>query len=227
MGYKVKSVADYDAWYRTARGRWIAEQEFSVLLKLFSLTEGQTLLDVGCGTGHFSECFQQQGLHVTGLDPDFAMIEFARAKKSQVHYVEGDARALPFVDNSFDYCCAITSLCFIDEAEKALKEMLRVSRHGVILGLLNRYSILHYQKKQSKSYQGARWDSVSLVNQWCRTINPGLKVDIKSAVLIPSAGILAQLIEKFLPDTFPFASFIAVGVQNKKTDSICTQHYLY
>ena len=211
----MKSAAVYDSWYQSDRGRWIAERELSILLKLFSLKKGQTLLDVGCGTGYFSERFQQQGLQVTGLDPDLAMIEFAKTKESQVKYIEADALALPFADNLFDYCCAITSLCFINEAEKAIKEMLRVSQYGVILGLLNRYSILHYQKKQSKSYQGARWDSISMVNQWCHTINPELKVDIKSAVLIPSAGILARPIETFLPDKFPFASFIAVGIQKK------------
>ncbi len=84
-------------------------------------------MDVGCSTGYFSLRFQQSGLQVTGLDPDVTMIEFAQTKESQVRYIEGDAPALPFADNSFDYCCAITSLCFIAEPEKAIAEMLRVS----------------------------------------------------------------------------------------------------
>ena len=212
----MKNVAAYDAWYQTARGSWIGQQEFSILLKLFRPKAGQSLLDVGCGTGYFSQRFQQSGLEVTGLDPDSTMIEFAKKKEGQVKYIEGDVLALPFTDNSFDYCSAITSLCFVAEPEKAISEMLRVSRHGVILGLLNRHSVLHKQKKHSASYQGARWDMVSEIKQWCRNINPEMKIVIKSAVLIPSAGIIALTLETLLPDYFPYASFLAVGISNSK-----------
>lgn len=211
----MKNATTYDAWYQSARGSWIGEQEFSILLKLFSPKEGQSLLDVGCGTGYFSQRFQQLGLQVTGLDPDPAMIGFAKAKESQIKYIEGDALALPFADNSFDYCSAITSLCFVTEPEKAIAEMLRVSRHGVILGLLNRHSLLHYQKKHSASYQGARWDTASEIKQWCHKIEPEMKTIIKSAVLIPSAGIIARTLESLLPDYFPYASFLAVGIEKK------------
>ena len=34
----------YDVWYQSTRGSWIGEQEFSILLKLFSPKEGQSLL---------------------------------------------------------------------------------------------------------------------------------------------------------------------------------------
>lgn len=212
----MKNVAAYDAWYQTARGSWIGQQEFSILLKLFRPKAGQSLLDVGCGTGYFSQRFQQSGLEVTGLDPDSTMIEFAKKKEGQVKYIEGDVLALPFTDNSFDYCSAITSLCFVAEPEKAISEMLRVSRHGVILGLLNRHSVLHKQKKHSVSYQGARWDTVSEIKQWYCNINPNMKIVIKSAVLIPSAGIIARTLETLLPDYFPYASFLAVGISNGK-----------
>jgi len=150
----------YDAWYQSARGSWIGQQEFSVLLKLFTPNAGQSLLDVGCGTGYFSQHFQQSGLDVTGLDPDSAMIEFAKTKESQVKYIEGDALALPFADNSYDHCSAITSLCFIAEPEKAIAEMLRISRYGVMLGLLNRHSLLHCFKKTArviKAHVGIRF----------------------------------------------------------------------
>lgn len=173
---------------------------------------GQSLLDVGCGTGYFSQHFQQLDLHVTGLDPDLAMIEFAKTKESQVKYIEGDAQALPFADNSFGYCSAITSLCFITEPEKAISEMLRVSRYGVMPGLLNCHSLLHVLKKSSAGYQGARWDTVSEIKQWCDNIKPEVKTIIKSAVLLPSAGILAKTIETLLPDYFPYASFLAIGI---------------
>lgn len=49
----------YDAWYQSAKGNWIGQQEFPTLLKLFTPKGGQSLLDVGCGTGYFSQHFQQ------------------------------------------------------------------------------------------------------------------------------------------------------------------------
>jgi len=65
------------------------------------------------------------------------------------------------------------------EPEKAISEMLRVSRYGVMLGLLNRHSLLHYKKEHSAGYQGARWDTVAEVQQWCRKIKPEVKTMIK------------------------------------------------
>lgn len=78
----MNTPAVYDAWYQSSRGRWIGQQEFSTLVKLFSLKEGQSLLDVGSGTGYFSQRFYQLGMQVTGLDPDVAMIDFAKEKKA-------------------------------------------------------------------------------------------------------------------------------------------------
>lgn len=205
--------AIYDKWYQSARGSWIGQKEFSTLLKLFPLQQGQTLLDVGCGTGYFSRCFQQFGMQVTGLDPDTAMVDFAKSKENQVQYLKGDALTLPFADNSFDYCSAITSLCFVSEPEKAITEMLRVSRHGVMLGLLNRHSLLYLNKKQSASYFDACWDTATEVKQWCSKLKPKVKMMIKSAVWIPSAGILARTLEPLLPEQFPYASFLAVGIK--------------
>ncbi|MCK4865531.1 MAG: class I SAM-dependent methyltransferase [Gammaproteobacteria bacterium] len=206
--------ADYYAWYQSTRGRWIGQKEFSILLKLFTPKAGQSLLDVGCGTGYFSQHFQQLGLQVTGLDPDSAMIDFAKSKESQIKYVKGDAIDLPFADNSFDYCSAITSLCFVADPEKAISEMLRVSRHGVILGLLNRHSLLYYKKNQSAGYLGARWDTISDVQQWCNNIKPDLKMMTKSAVWIASAGIISKTLEFLLPATLPYGGFLAVAIES-------------
>ena len=71
----------YDAWYQSRRGSWMGQQEFSTLLKLFTPKEGQTLLDVGSGTGYFSQRFHQLGWQVTGPDPDLAIIKFCENKR--------------------------------------------------------------------------------------------------------------------------------------------------
>jgi ubiquinone/menaquinone biosynthesis C-methylase UbiE len=65
------NAADYDAWYRTARGAWIGEFECRLLQRLPQAEPGESLLDVGCGTGYFTRRFAaKSGLHVVGLDPN-------------------------------------------------------------------------------------------------------------------------------------------------------------
>ena len=54
----MSNPAIYDTWYQSSKGNWIGQQEFSLLLKLFSPEDGQSLLDVGCGTSYFSQHFQ-------------------------------------------------------------------------------------------------------------------------------------------------------------------------
>lgn len=209
----MKPAAAYDAWYQTPRGSWIGQQEFSTLLKLFNPTRGQSLLDVGSGTGYFSLRFQQQGLQVTGLDQDPAMLAFARAKDSQIEYIKGDAMALPFADNSFDYCSAITSLCFVSQPEQALAEMWRVARKGVILGLLNRRSLLYYMKRNSKGYQGARWDKLENVRQWVDKLDPSANIDFRSAIWLPGGNKFSRLVEKLAPEQTCYAGFLAVVLE--------------
>lgn len=209
----MKTASKYDAWYETPRGAWIGQKEFSILVKLFTPKHGQTLLDVGCGTGYFSQRFLNLGLDVTGLDSDSAMIEVAKSKNSQVKYIEGDALVLPFADNSFDYCSAITSLCFVSDPKKAISEMLRVSRYGVMLGLLNRHSLLYFKKQNSSGYKGARWDTIAEVKQWSKSLDCEVKITNSYAVWIPSGGILARTLEQIIPNNFPYGSFLAIGIK--------------
>ena len=60
----------YDSWYYTARGRWIGETEFRLIMGLLEPESGARILDVGCGTGYFTRRFAGEGYDVTGLDPE-------------------------------------------------------------------------------------------------------------------------------------------------------------
>ena len=62
--------ADYDAWYYTPRGRWIGDTEYALATRLLAPQAGDSLLDVGCGTGWFTRRAAADGLLVTGLDPN-------------------------------------------------------------------------------------------------------------------------------------------------------------
>jgi ubiquinone/menaquinone biosynthesis C-methylase UbiE len=107
-----------------------------------------TVLDIGCGTGHFSRWLSDQGLRVVGVEISPAMLE-ARSRTGGVSYVLGDALALPFADASFDLAVFVTTLEFVNDTGWALREAIRVAKAGLLLGILNRRSLLAVKRKAS------------------------------------------------------------------------------
>ena len=141
-------VRGYEDWYE-GRGRRADLLEKRLLTHLLSdFPEAKTVLEVGCGSGHFTRWFAEQGFHVVGLDNSEAMLAEAR-KRNGVSYVAGDALALPFDDRSFDVVVFITTLEFVADPERALSETARVASKGLLLGVLNRYSLLAVKRKVS------------------------------------------------------------------------------
>jgi SAM-dependent methyltransferase len=61
--------------------------------------------------------------------------------------VQGNAVLLPFADDTFDVTAFITTLEFLNLPRQSLAEALRVSRHGIIAGVLNRWSLLGLQRR--------------------------------------------------------------------------------
>ncbi|CDQ11718.1 Methyltransferase, putative (fragment) (plasmid) [Acidithiobacillus ferrivorans] len=151
-------AAAYDAWYDTACGRWIGMAEFRLLSRLLQARSGDTLLDVGCGTGWFTRRFAEEGLLATGLDPNPDWLAFAQAKgPPAIRWILGDARALPFPDRSFERVVSVAALCFVDDERRAVAEIVRVARRRFAVGWLNRTSLLYRRKGQgggSGAYHG-------------------------------------------------------------------------
>lgn len=208
--------AAYEAWYHTPRGAWIGEHEARLLLALMRPTAGQTLLDVGSGTGYFSRRFAEAGLAVTGVDTDTAMLDYAQAQGGDIDYLEGTAEHLPFTDNRFDYAAAVTSLCFVDKSQTALAEMWRVSRCGVVLGLLNRQSLLYRKKHGKGAYAGARWDRWPKVKRWIAQLEPpSTGYRHRTAIAFPQGGWAAHLAEPLFSGWSPWGGFLAVYIAKR------------
>ena len=104
------------------------------------------MLEVGCGTGHFTRWLADQGLRAVGLDISPAMLAEA-TKRNGVSYEVGSALALPFADRSFDVVAFITTLEFVADPQRALSEAVRVARCGLLLGVLNKHSLLALSRK--------------------------------------------------------------------------------
>ncbi|MEX2467868.1 MAG: class I SAM-dependent methyltransferase [Gemmatimonadota bacterium] len=208
-----RSPEAYAEWYRRPRGAWIGQREFALLRDLLDIRDGEELLDVGCGTGYFTGSFAEAiGGPVVGLDPNVAWVRYARRTNPGPVWVAGIAQALPFADRSFDATVAVTSLCFIKDERIAVREMMRVTRGRIALGLLNRNSLLWREKGRgadSGSYAGARWHTPGEARDLVTDL--GLtNVRVRTAVFHPSGGRASRAIERLVPARLPLGAFLAV-----------------
>lgn len=210
MAGAITNPERYEAWYHTPRGCWIGDREFRLMMDLLQPMAGSTLLDAGCGTGHFSRRFASAGLQVTGLDSDSDTLDYARLQDVTSQYIMGSMLDLPFEDDAFDYCAAVTSLCFMADPEIALKELWRVSRHAVVLGVLNRHSLLYRQKRGRGGYLGARWDTRADIAAWAQGLTSPVCSATGTAIALPGGGGIARVVERLLPMCFPWGGFLAV-----------------
>lgn len=131
----------YEDWY-AGKGRQADLSEKQLLAKLLAdFPQARSVLEVGCGTGHFTRWLAEQKLLSVGLDISEIMLAEAR-RRNGVEYVHGDAQALPFGDQTWDLVALITTLEFVPDPDRAIAEALRVARQGLLLGVLNRWSVL-------------------------------------------------------------------------------------
>lgn len=107
-----------------------------ILAKLPSdfLSDVETVLDVGCGTGVSSDFFAEMGLKVKGIDPSKGLIEQNKTGKSEL--IKASAENIPFEDNKFDLVVSFTAIQNFDDLEKGLLEMRRVGKVKFILTFL-------------------------------------------------------------------------------------------
>ncbi|OPY86896.1 MAG: Demethylrebeccamycin-D-glucose O-methyltransferase [Syntrophaceae bacterium PtaU1.Bin231] len=144
------TAQEYDRWYDTRTGQSHDRAQKGDVLRLLRMPDpGDRLLDVGCGTGHWSRFFASMGYRVFGVDISDRMIAVARAAAHAgcVFHV-ADACSLPFEDASFEVTAAMAVLEFISCREGALDEMARCTKAGgsILIGTLNRLSPLNRQR---------------------------------------------------------------------------------
>lgn len=95
--------------------------------------DGDSVLDVGCGTGVVAQAAHRRvgpGGHIAGVDPNPGMLATARRSEPSIDYRSGVAEALPFADRSFDHTVSQFAAMFFTDRARAASEMARVTVTG-------------------------------------------------------------------------------------------------
>lgn len=130
-------MSDRSMWaggdYDYLMGRW-SQQMAPLLVQFAGVKDGETILDVGCGTGSLTRALLDAGptVQVTGIDGTEEYVEVGRknVESGRATLEQGDAQSLPYPDDSFDRCVSLLVMNFIPDAAKAVNEMKRVTRAG-------------------------------------------------------------------------------------------------
>ena len=151
------NACEYDLWYE--RNNAIYKSELSALSYLIKkakneysrkqhiITKDISGLEIGVGSGRFGSAL---GIG-TGIDPSENMLKIASGRGMKV--IQGVGEELPFEAETFDYTAFFTSVCFLDDPEKAFLEANRVTKNNgfLICSFLNRKSEMGKQLYENKS----------------------------------------------------------------------------
>jgi SAM-dependent methyltransferase len=109
-------------------------------LQQLSLTEDDSLLDAGCGSGMFSRMAISTGAHVIGIDAAPGLLHVARERNPGHNFLEEDLEAMPFANESFNYVAGFNSFQYAGNFANALQEAKRVLKPNgkLVIGVWDR-----------------------------------------------------------------------------------------
>ncbi len=127
---------DDGAAYEQMMGVW-SRFAGEVFLDWLAPPSGLRWIDIGCGTGAFTELLVERcaPTEVQGIDPSEGQLAFARTRPTlrAAEFRQGDAMALPFPADRFDAAVMALVLVFVPEPSRGAEEMVRVVRPGGIV----------------------------------------------------------------------------------------------
>ena len=108
-----------------------------------NIPPGAAVLEVGVGTGLALAAYPPD-CRVTGIDLAPEMLERAQRKIRQegwrhISLAQGDAQALEFADDSFDYVTSFHVVSVVPEPKRMMREMVRVCRPGGTIVIINHF----------------------------------------------------------------------------------------
>jgi len=148
----------YDSYYQTGLGELVDCIEKTLIRKYLNQIFSCEMLELGCGTGHWTRFFCEEGFQVTAIDESGAMLEQARMKNiPNVDFLKADAASLPFQDQSFSVISSVTMFEFVENVDRILDEIDRLLKPGgyMVAGWLNALSETGKNKNNDETFRSA------------------------------------------------------------------------
>ncbi|MCF6240957.1 MAG: class I SAM-dependent methyltransferase [Bacteroidales bacterium] len=172
----------YDDYYQSDFGKKIDELEKAIIEKFLKNLSIKEILEIGCGTGHWTEFFVQKGFSVKAMDISDKMLAVAKSKNMKnTYFFQGDALNLSIENESVENIIAITSLEFTGNQQKAFDEIYRIlkPRGYFICAGLNETSEFWKDKKEDIVYKNANFlNKTKLQEQFSKFGNPVLRAAV-------------------------------------------------
>ncbi|NIO20355.1 MAG: methyltransferase domain-containing protein [Candidatus Aenigmarchaeota archaeon] len=116
--------------------RYIHRTQYETIIKYVKFFKPKLILDYGCGEGVLSTLLAERDFNLIGVDISKPNIKVAKKHSLQKHlnikYVIGDVENLPFKDNSFELVVSSHVLEHLNEIEKGLCEIKKISEKAII-----------------------------------------------------------------------------------------------
>lgn len=113
----------------------------NLLMDVLARSYSNRALDIGSGTGQFTELLAQDFSDAHGVDIAKTMVWYAKKRLANVHnisFVESDGTNIPYPDNHFDFIFSHQTLRYIPNArvlQDVLREMYRITANSGVAKL--------------------------------------------------------------------------------------------
>lgn len=95
----------------------------------------KTILEVGCGTGHWLNVFEKDKT-IIGLDPSFMMLAKANKPESSYYLVQGSSDHFPIKENSINFIYCINAIHHFNDPKQFIKDCAKIlTQNGVFVNI--------------------------------------------------------------------------------------------
>lgn len=129
----------YDTAFSSLGAQSWIDAVFKIKDKL-NLQAGQSLCEVGCGTGAFLYPLRDQGIELYGVDYAQNLVNICQQVLPEGTFAQAEASQLPFASNSFDAVVSNGVFLYfpdLDYATKAIEEMIRIGKSEAPIAILD------------------------------------------------------------------------------------------
>lgn len=147
--------------------KFLIENFYKALVQIIGDLKPEAVLDAGCGEGFTLARLQKNGIgkQLEGIEYSTEAITLGRKMYPSLALKQGDIYALPYKNNSFDLVICSEVLEHLERPEKALEEIIRVSKRYCLLSVPNEPVFMISNLLRGKNL--SRWgNDIEHINHW-------------------------------------------------------------